>query len=147
MKKSTLRALVLAAAALGLFAAATVAPSPSASAQSTLASGKPLQIKTRLDHLSGTQWVLVISYLSTEITTITCEKWTMLGIGSWKHQNDFTIPAGPAVAIMDANKFDGYCKQPGSVVAHTDDGDFVGVMDRGQGNWTDSTKLTFSPAR
>jgi hypothetical protein len=39
-------------------------------------------IKTRLDHLSGTQWVLVVSYLHSEITSITCDTWTMLGINS-----------------------------------------------------------------
>ena|ERR1700686_4479377 len=105
---------------------------------------KPLQIKTRTDHLSGSQWVVVVSYLPSEITSITCDKWTMLGIGSWKHQNDFTVPAGPSIAIMDANKFDGYCATKGSIVAHTDDGDFVGVLDRGDGNWDASTKLTFS---
>jgi len=104
---------------------------------------KPLQIKTRLDHLSGTQWVVVMSYLPSEITSITCDAWTMLGIGSWKHQNDFTIPAGPSVAVMDANHFNGYCKGHGSIIAHTDDGDFVGALDRGDGNWEASTKLTF----
>ena len=103
-----------------------------------------IKIKTRLDHLSGTQWVLVVSLLPSEITSITCEKWTMLGINSWKHHNDFTIPAGPAVAIMDADKFDGYCLGADSIKAHTDDGDFVGVLDRGAGNWKESTKLTFS---
>lgn len=100
-------------------------------------------IKTRLDHLSGTQWVLVISYLPSEITSITCETWTMLGVGSWKDHNNFTIPAGPAVAVMDADKFQGYCTKPDSIVAHTDDGDFVGHLDRGAGNWDASTKLTF----
>lgn len=103
-------------------------------------------IKTRLDHLSGTTFVLVVSYLPSEITSITCDQWTMLGIGSWNHQNDFTIPAGqplPSVAIMDANKFDGYCKGAGSIKAHTDEGDFSGVLDRGDGNWAASTKLTF----
>ena len=105
---------------------------------------KPFQIKTRTDHLSGSQWVVVVSYLPSEITSITCDKWTMLGIGSWKHQNDFTVPAGPSIAIMDANKFNGYCATKGSIVAHTDDGDFVGVLDRGDGNWDASTKLTFS---
>jgi hypothetical protein len=106
---------------------------------------KPSQIKTRLDHLSGTQWVVVLSYLPSEITSITCDAWTMLGVGSWKHQNDFTIPAGPAVAVMDANKFNGYCKTHGSIIAHTDDGDFIGTLDRGDGNWEASTKLTFNP--
>jgi hypothetical protein len=104
-------------------------------------------IKTRLDHLSGTPMVLVISYLPSEITSITCEKWTMLGIGSYKDHNNFTIPTGPAVAIMDASKFDGYCAAKGSIIAHTDDGDAVGVLDRGDGNWKDSTKLTFKPAQ
>lgn len=102
------------------------------------------KIKTRTDHLSGSQWVLVISYLPAEITSITCDQWTMLGVNSWKHQNDFTVPSGPAVAVMDANKFDGYCKVADSIKAHTDDGDYVGVLDRGAGNWKDSTKLTFS---
>ena len=55
-------------------------------------------IRTRLDHLSGTPLIAVISLLPSEITSITCESWTMLGINSWKHQNDFTIPPGPAVA-------------------------------------------------
>ena len=106
---------------------------------------KPLMIKTRLEHLSGTPYVVVISLLKSEITSITCDKWEMLGIGSWKHQNDFTIPPGPSVAIMDADHFQGYCAQRGSILAHTDDGDFVGTLDRGDGNWKDSTKLTFSP--
>lgn len=101
-------------------------------------------IKTRLDHLSGTHWVLVISYLPAEITSVTCDSWTMLGVKSWQNQNNFTIPSGPAVALMDANKFDGYCVKEGSIVAHTDDGDFPGTLDRGNGNWKDSTKLTFS---
>jgi len=110
----------------------------------TCAHADNVKIKTRLDHLSGTQWVVVVSYLQSEITSITCDKWTMLGINSWKHHNDFTIPAGPAVAVMDADKFDGYCLGADSIKAHTDDGDFVGVLDRGAGNWKDSTKLTFS---
>lgn len=105
---------------------------------------KPLQIKTRLDHFSGTRWVLVVSYVPYEITSITCEKWTMLGLKSYNDQNNFTIPIGPAIAVMDANKFDGYCATAGSIVAHTDDGDFVGVLDGGAGNWKNSTKLTFS---
>jgi hypothetical protein len=108
---------------------------------------KPFQIKTRLDHLSGTQWVVVLSYLPGEITSITCDSWTMLGVNSWKHQNDFTIPSGPSVAVMDASKFDGYCKTAGSIVAHTDDGDVPGVLDRGPGNWDASTKLTFAKPR
>jgi hypothetical protein len=107
------------------------------------ASAGGVKIKTRLEHLSGTQWVLVVSYLPSEITSVTCDSWTMLGINSWKHQNEFTIPPGPAVAIMDSNKFNGYCTKPDSIKAHTDDGDFVGSLDRGAGNWTDSTKLTF----
>lgn len=106
---------------------------------------KPLTLKTRLDHLSGTPLILVVSFLKSEITSITCEKWAMLGGSSWKHQNDFTIPAGPAVGIMNAEGFNGYCKSAGSIVAHTDDGDFVGTLDRGDGNWKDSTKLTFNP--
>ena len=101
------------------------------------------KIKTRLDHFSGTTHVLVISYIPSEITSITCQKWTMLGINSWNKQNEFTIPAGPAVAVMESNGFDGYCKGDNDIVAHTDDGDFVGHLDRGAGNWTDSTKLTF----
>lgn len=103
-------------------------------------------IKTRLDHLSDTKYVLVVSYLPAEITTITCQKWAMLGISSYKNQNNFTIPAGPSVAIMVTSGFDGYCKEHGSIVAHTDAGDFVGVLDRGDGNWTNSTKLTFTGA-
>lgn len=95
-----------------------------------------VKIKTRLDHLSGTPFVLVLSYIPSEITSITCESWTMLGIGSYKDQNNFTIPAGPSIAIMNANKFDGYCKGKGSIIAHTDDGDFVGVLDRGEGTGT-----------
>lgn len=102
-------------------------------------------IKLRLDHLSGTQWVVVVSYLPSEITSITCDSWTMLGINSWHHQNDFTIPAGPAIVVMDASGFDGYCQTRGSIVAHTDDGDAVGTLDRGDGNWSASTKLTFNP--
>ena len=105
---------------------------------------KPLIIKSRLDHLSGTPYVLVISFLKSEITSITCDKWEMLGVGSWKHQNDFTIPSGPAVAIMNADHFQGSCAAHGSIIAHTDDGDFIGALDRGDGNWKDSTKLTFN---
>jgi hypothetical protein len=107
-----------------------------------------IKVKTRLEHLSGTPIVIVISTIPSEITSITCEKWVMLGIGSWKQQNEFTIPSagnGVAIAAMNANKFDGYCTKPGSIVAHTDDGDFVGHLDKGDGNWTDSTKLTFEP--
>jgi hypothetical protein len=102
-----------------------------------------VKIKTRLDHLSGTQYVVVVSYLPSEITSITCDSWTMLGVGSWKDQNNFTIPSGPSIAVMNANKFNGYCKSAGSIKAHTDDGDFVGILDRGDGNWDASTKLTF----
>lgn len=111
----------------------------------TAQQSKPFQIKTRLDHLSGTTFVLVISYLPSEITSITCDKWTMLGVGSYKDQNNFTIPGGPAIGIMNANHFNGYCKDRGSIIAHTDDGDFVGILDRGDGTWDASTKLTFSP--
>lgn len=107
------------------------------------ASQPPGTFKTRLDHLSGTPYIVVISYLPSEITSITCDSWTMLGVGSWKHQNDFTIPSGPAIAIMNANGFNGYCKGADSIKAHTDDGDFVGILDRGAGSWDASTKLTF----
>lgn len=106
-----------------------------------------INVKTRLDHLSGTTLVVVISNIPSEITSITCESWTMLGMNSWKGQNNFSIPAaaanGYAIAIMDAKGFDGYCKQANSIVAHTDDGDFVGTLDRGPGSWSASTKLTF----
>ena len=138
-----MRKLIFSASVLALALSFSAVGERAAFAQSA---GAPqsYKIKTRTDHLSGTQWVLVVSYLQSEITSITCDKWTMLGVNSWKHQNDFTIPAGPAVAIMDANKFDGYCKEEGSIKAHTDDGDFVGVLDRGNGNWKDSTKLTFA---
>jgi hypothetical protein len=123
----------------GLLMTATVAVTPAA-AQSS----KEATIKTRLDHFSGSKYVLVVSYLPSEITSITCEKWTMLGINSYKGQNNFSIPTGPAIAVMDSSGFDGYCKDAGSIIAHTDDGDFVGALDRGPGNWTDSTKVTFS---
>jgi hypothetical protein len=129
--------------ALAFMAAMAMSASMSASSAYAQTSGKPLVIKTRVDHFAGTRWVLVVSYIPSEITSITCEGWTMLGIGSWKDQNNFTIPAGPSIAVMDANKFDGYCKSAGSIVAHTDDGDFVGTLDRGAGNWNASTKLTF----
>jgi len=105
------------------------------------------QIKTRLDLLSGTPYVVVISTLPSEITSITCDSWIMLGVNSYKHHNDFTIPGtnhGVAIAVMNADKFDGYCKGPDSIKAHTDDGDFTGYLDRGAGNWNASTKLTFS---
>jgi hypothetical protein len=128
-------------AAVALLAFAAVIPCSAQPADDT--HRKPVQIKTRLDHLSGTQWVLVVSYIPVEITSITCQTWTMLGVNSWKHHNDFTIPAGPAIAVMDADGFQGYCKEAGSIVAHTDDGDYVGVLDRGDGNWNASTKLTF----
>ena len=106
---------------------------------------KPLTLKTRLDHFSGTPYVLVISYLPTEIVSITCETWTMLGINSYKGHNNFTIPSGPAVAVLDSSGFDGYCTKANSIIAHTDDGDFVGHLDAGEGNWNASTKLTFKP--
>jgi hypothetical protein len=134
-----------------LIATALAALTTTAHAQNTDTwtpqSHKPLSIKTRLDHLSGTQWVVVVSYLPSEITSITCDSWTMLGVDSWKHHNDFTIPSGPSIAILDAEKFQGYCAKPGSIVAHTDDGDVVGVLDRGDGNWNGSTKLTFMRSR
>lgn len=103
-------------------------------------------LKTRLDHFSGTNFVLVVSYLHSEITSVTCERWAMLGIDSWKGQNNFTIPAAnpnsASVAVMNAKGFEGYCKGAGSIVAHTDEGDYVGKLDRGPGNWKESTKLT-----
>jgi hypothetical protein len=106
------------------------------------------KVLTRFDKLSGTQWVIVVSSIPNEITSITCDKWIMLGVGSWKHQNDFTIPAAPplgfALGVIDANKYQGYCEKHGSIIAHTDDGDFIGTLDRGDGNWNASTKLTFS---
>lgn len=106
-----------------------------------------VKVKTRLDHLSGTPYVVVISTIPSEITSITCEEWTMLGVGSWRGHNEFSIPSagnGVAIAILDSTGFDGHCKEAGSIRAHTDDGDFEGVLDRGAGNWNASTKLTFS---
>jgi hypothetical protein len=104
-------------------------------------------VKTRLDHLAGGDLVLVISDLNSEITAITCQKWKMLGVNSWNHQNDFTIPAANpgsvALAVLNAHGFEGYCKEPGSLIAHTDEGDVPGALDMGPGNWKDSTKLTF----
>ena len=73
---------------LGAIAAATVITG-------ALAQTTPQKIKTRLDHLAGTPFVLVVSYLPSEITSITCDNWVMLGINSWNHQNDFTIPGRP----------------------------------------------------
>jgi hypothetical protein len=139
-KRETIMRKVVLAAAVALAMLVTGVSSSDAQSQGER---RPLQIKTRLDHLSGTNWVLVISYLPSEITSITCESWTMLGTKSWNDQNNFTIPSGPSVAIMNAKKFNGYCKQHGSIIAHTDDGDAVGTLDRGDGNWDDSTKLTF----
>lgn len=139
-----MRKILLLAVAITILMATATVPITTITAQTTAVVGKATTIKTRLDHLSGTQWLLVISYLPSEIVSITCENWTMLGINSWHHQNDFTIPAGPSVTIMDTNKFNGYCKDVGSIVAHTDDGDFVGTLDRGPGNWDASTKLTFT---
>jgi hypothetical protein len=139
-----MRNALLAAIAAVTFATASIGTGY-AQAQTTTPAGKSPTIKTRLDHFSGTKWVLVVSYIPSEITSITCESWTMLGINSWKKQNEFTIPAGPAVAVMDANGFDGYCKDADAIKAHTDDGDYTGVLDRGAGNWQASTKLTFIP--
>jgi hypothetical protein len=116
------------------------------------ASGKPGAItangaiKVRASHLSGTPDVLVISTVPDEITSITCQEWTMLGVDSWKHHNDFTIPKGPAVAVMNADKFQGYCKGADDIVAHTDSGDYIGHLDRGAGNWDGSTTLTIKAA-
>jgi hypothetical protein len=126
---------VLAAVGGALLAGTAMAQTP----------GPKCSIKTRLDHFSGTHNILVVSCVPDEITSITCEKWTMLGINSWHNQNDFTIPAGLAVTVMNANGFEGYCSKPDSIVAHTDSGDYVGVLDRGAGNWNESTKLTISP--
>ncbi len=105
------------------------------------------KVKTRLDHLVGTPYVLVVSTLPSEINSITCQTWTMLGVSSWKNHNNFTIPAatvpGVSIGILDTRGFDGYCREHGSIIAHTDDGDYVGTLDRGDGNWNASTKLTF----
>jgi len=106
-----------------------------------------VKVKTRLDHLAGTPLVLVISTIPEEITSVTCDDWKMMGMGSWKDHNTFTIPAAPkdgvSIAILDASKFDGYCKTEGSIKAHTDEGDYVGHLDGGPGKWSSSTKLTF----
>lgn len=137
MNKSILRAACILAALAGSSVSQAQTPAP--------APAPALTIKTRLSHLAGTNHVLVVSYLPLEIVSITCEKWTMLGVGSYKKQNEFTIPAGPSVAIMDAKGFDGYCMDAQSIKAHTDAGDFTGVLDRGPGNWNNSTQLTFRP--
>lgn len=71
----------------------------------------------------------------------------MLGLGSWHNQNEFTIPAGPAIAAIDAKGYQGYCKDAGSIIAHTDLGDAVGHLDAGAGKWNQSTKLTFESVR
>jgi hypothetical protein len=115
---------------------------------STLAFADSVKVKTRLDHLSGTPLIAVISTVPAEITSITCRSWEMLGTSSWKNHNNFTVPAANpvSVAIMDASGFNGYCQDPKSIVAHTDDGDYIGVLDRGPGNWKDSTKLTIDPS-
>jgi len=135
MKESIKKGLVVGALAVGALAAAAFAEP---AVNNT--------IKTRLAHFSGTNFVLVISYLPDEITSITCDSWTMMGVGSWKDQNNFTIPGSPvaAVAVINAHGFNGYCKEPGSIIAHTDSGDVPGALDAGPGNWTASTKLTFS---
>lgn len=104
---------------------------------------RPTTIKSRLDNLSGTKFVVVISYLPDEITSITCESWTMLGQHSYKNHNNFTIPAGVSIGVLDAEGFNGYCMSANSIIAHTDSGDYVGTLDRGPGNWNASTKLTF----
>jgi hypothetical protein len=106
---------------------------------------KRAAIKTRLDHFSDTKFVLVVSYLPVEIVTITCDKWKMLGMNSWHHQNDFTIPGSDnaAVAALNADSFDGYCAAEGSIIAHTDACNFVGHLDGGAGNWKSSTVLIF----
>jgi hypothetical protein len=109
-------------------------------------------VKTRLEAFSGTDFVLVINYIPYEVTAITCDSWTMLGIKSWHDQNNFTIPAAtplpsggvmPSVAVMNAHKFNGYCAKEGSIIAHTDEGDYTSnELDRGAGMWEVSTKLT-----
>ena len=134
----------------GKIKAALVAAAFTVMAGSVIAAEKVPTVKTRLEHFTGTDYVLIISYVPAEITSITCEGWTMLGVKSWNDQNNFTLPAAtplsgammPTVAVMNSHKFNGYCAKPGSLVAHTDDGDFVGYLDRGDGNWKDSTKLT-----
>ena len=133
MRKSLLAALAL------TLAATTATPALAESAK----------IKTRLDKFSGTPFVLVISSLPVEITTITCDSYTLVGVQSWHGQNNLTIPAADhgavaAVAVIDASHYQGYCAKEGSIVAHTDDGDFIGHLDRGAGNWNGSTKLTFT---
>lgn len=107
-----------------------------------------ISVKTRLNHLKGTPLVLIISQIPDEITSITCQDWVMMGSGSWKGHNEFTIPAagkptGISIGVLDASKFDGYCKGPNDVIGHTDSGDHVGHLDGGPGNWSGSTKLTF----
>ena len=87
-----------------------------------------IKVKTRLDHLKGTPYVLVISQIPDEITSITCEKWTMMGQSSWKGHNNFTIPGagkplGVSIGVLDASGFDGYCKGQNDIQAHTDEGD------------------------
>jgi hypothetical protein len=136
---SHMRKLLLMAAT----AAAISAAAPSF-AQTSNGQAGAFPIKTRADHLSGTPMVLVVSNLPDEITSVTCKQWVMLGIGSWKHHNDFTIPSGLTASILDARGFDGYCLGARDIVAHTDSGDYWGVLDRGAGNWRDSTKLTFN---
>ncbi len=146
MLKSSLARQSRAAAAAVLLASA--APQMGAALVSSARAQSAATIKTRLDHLSGTPYILVVSYLGAEITTITCDKWAVLGVESYKKSNPFTIPAGPAIGILTVDSsFNGYCKTPGSLVAHTDLGDFPGTLDRGPGNWTTSTKLTFGTPR
>lgn len=131
MRKTLTAALVLALTATSAFA-------------------EGAKIKTRLDKLSGTPLVLVISYLPTEITKITCDEYTLAGLQSWSDQNNLTIPAADkgavaAVALIDASSYEGWCAEEGSIVAHTDDGNFVGHLDVKGGKWKAATTLTFSP--
>lgn len=136
--KNFWRTAIAATALVGLLALPVTSD-----AQPVPNTGKPLNIKTRAGALSGTPLILVLNYLPETITSITCDTWVMLGQNSWKHQNDFEIPSGPSVAVMNADHFQGYCKEANSIVAHTDDGDAVGTLDRGAGNWNGSTVLVF----
>lgn len=131
MKYSLIPALVFAS----VFAVSAVADSK-----------ENVKVKTRLDHLKGTPLVLVISQIPDEITSITCEKWTMMGQSSYKGHNQFSIPGagrplGVSIAVLDASGFDGYCKGVNDIQAHTDEGDYPCHLDAGPGNWSDSTKL------
>jgi len=105
---------------------------------------------TRLPNLKGTPIVLIISTIPDEITAVDCQDWELIGNNSWKHHNDRTIPAAKpntiVIVSLNADKFQGYCKGPRDIVAHTDNGDYIGTLDAGPGNWEGSTTLTFKPA-